>query len=67
MNFDLHTVHAHIDMIQEVTKHWLINNLWFSCSNLRSKCELLHNSLDNLLGDDVEDRSDNGSDSEEVC
>ena len=46
MNLDLHTAHAHMDMVIDMTNHWLKdnfhdhNNLQFSCSNLCSKCKL---------------------------
>ena len=73
MNLDLHTMHASMDTIQNAADRWMIDNfqddndLRSSCSTLCYKCELLHQTLNNFLGDEVDEESDNGSDSEEVC
>jgi len=73
MDLNLHSAHAHMDMLTDVAYQWLKDefdeneNLHFSCVNLHFKCELLQNTLDNLLSYDAEDESGNESDFDEVC
>jgi hypothetical protein len=73
MDLELHAARDHMDLIQNVANSWMEDDfqdndeLRITCASLRAKCKVLCSSLDDVLGGDVDDKSGDGSDSEEVC
>jgi hypothetical protein len=71
LDLELHAAHDHMDLIQNVANSWTeddfqdTNKLRITCASLCAKCKVPCSSLCDVLGGDVDNKSCDGSDSEE--